>query len=60
MPCQVSAQSVVANSRPLAQGSEAFGGVLLSTVVACANASIDEKKRTAATINFAFFTFPPK
>src|ERR1700678_113839 len=65
MPCQVSAQSVVANSWPLAQGSGVFGCILVSTAAACPYVSVGEKKRAAekktaaARTIFVLFTLPP-
>src|ERR1700683_1237627 len=61
MPCQVSAQSVVANSWPLVQGSGVFASDLVSPLASWPNARVDEKKRTAnARNNLVFVTFPPK
>src|ERR1700689_1001356 len=50
MPCQVSVQSVVANSWPLAQGSGVLCCVLVSTLASCAEDST-VRKQTAIRTN---------
>src|ERR1700733_172973 len=48
MSCQVNAQSVVAKSCPLVQGSGVPSCFLVSTGASWPNARVDEKKKNAA------------